>query len=247
MHHTAPIIHQSHRKEGDELPTKPFARQTLSAQVYEHLREEIVFMQRKPGEMISENEIAEQLQVSRTPIREALRLLANERLIEIIPQVGSRVSLISVRKIEEAWFIREQLEVGAFVRAARMWDLFLARQYEEPLLQLIEQQRDAAFAGEHEKLLKLDEEFHKTIISITKNETLIDVIEQMRAHVNRARLLTLKEKTKSGLVVAEHEDILQAIKKRDAQQTGALLENHLQWLHLELPELQKQYPDWFTD
>ncbi len=223
------------------------SRVSLGDQVYKQLRDQIVYLQLQPGQMVYENEIAEKLSVSRTPVREAFRLLGSEQLIEIQPQRGTKVKLISVRKIEEARFIREHLEAGAFRLAAQLWNEELARTYEEKLFDLLKQQQRAVEDQDAATLLKLDEDFHKLILTITGNRTLLQVIDHMRAHINRIRYLVLHELRHMERIVAEHHDILNAIRAGHEEQTVELLNRHFRELDRKLPELRAAFSHYFAD
>lgn len=222
-------------------------RVSLGDQIYKQLRDSIVFLHLKPGQMVYENEIAEQLKVSRTPVREAFRLLMSEQLIDIQPQRGTKVNLISVRKIEEARFIREHLEIGAFRLAANMWNEQIARTYETQLLALLEQQQLAVEDQDAAGLLKYDEDFHKLILTITGNQTLLQVIDHMRAHINRIRFLVLHEFRHMERIVAEHREILESLRAGRTEQTAELLSKHFRKLDRELPELRAAFPQYFAD
>lgn len=222
-------------------------RKTLGDQIYVQLRENIVALQLEPGKIIYENELADMLGVSRTPVREAFRLLANEELIEVMPQRGTKVALISERKVAEARFIRETLETGAFSQVAKLWDDSMAARYEPKLLELLEQQKAAAEQQDILELLKFDEDFHKTMMMITDNQTLLQVINHMRAHINRLRFLALKESDQLGRIIDEHHDILFCIQKGDQDLTARALDQHFRKLDSETPQLRKKYPDYFID
>jgi DNA-binding GntR family transcriptional regulator len=224
-------------------------RRSLGDQIYELLRDDIVYIRLEPGAMIYENEIAERLGVSRTPVREAFRLLANEQLIVIEPQRGTRVAPISASKVTEAWFVRERLEVGAFRQAAARWNEAIEAQCDRQMDSLLEQQAEAARERDALRLLKLDEDMHRLIIEITGNQTLLQVVMQMRAHINRVRYLALTISGKERLerIVCEHQEILQAIRKGDAVRTEQLLESHLSKLNDELPEIRSRYGAYFAD
>jgi len=222
-------------------------RSSLREQIYEQLRDDIVYMRYEPGQAIYENEIADRLNVSRTPVREAFRLLANEHLIEVQPQRGTRVSLISVAKVKESWFIRELLESGAFREAAEQWSKEVAAAYDVPLRQALQQQEEAAHKKDIEALIKLDEEFHRLVMTISGNQTLLGIIDQLRAHINRTRLLSLKENEHLGLIIAEHADLLHYIQAKDKETTEHILYDHLGRLNDEIEALRSKYPTYFTD
>src|SRR5579871_5568333 len=96
-------------------------RATLSAQVYDHLRLRIVTGKLAPGALIDDKDIAAQLHISRTPVREALKRLSDERLVDIVAQSGTRVSPIDPEEVRQAYLIRRALEMeGAGQAASRM-------------------------------------------------------------------------------------------------------------------------------
>src|SRR3954452_16719291 len=126
------------------VPRRGGAR--AGAAVYERLRDAIVSTELEPGRQISENELAEMLGVSRTPVREAVAKLRDDQLVEVVPQLGTFVSRISVAGVDDAQFLREALECSAVRLAAERVDkadvatlhALIARQ---------ESARDAADAG----------------------------------------------------------------------------------------------------
>ncbi|MFD0715432.1 GntR family transcriptional regulator [Paenibacillus sp. GCM10027626] len=233
----------------DLTPLPPqVQRKSLGDQVYDSIRESIVSLRLAPGSMIYENVLAETLQVSRTPIREAIRLLVNEQLLEVMPQRGTRIALISERKVGEARFIREHLELGAFRLAARLWNE-PAHQHQavaEQIERLMQEQRLAAEQGDVALFLQLDESFHQAIIHVTSNETLLQVICHMRGHLNRVRFLAMKELRQMDRVMEEHQALFAAIRQGNEALTAELLQQHVGKLDHELPELRELYPNYFT-
>ncbi|UJF32826.1 GntR family transcriptional regulator [Paenibacillus hexagrammi] len=222
-------------------------RKSLGDQVYETIRESIVSLRLEPGSMIYENELSETLHVSRTPIREAIRLLVSEQLLEVLPQRGTRISPISERKVNEARFIREHLELGAFKLAARMWGLQDRQAERAKLDQLLAGQQEAGAAGDIELFLQHDEAFHRTIMEVTGNVTLMQVINHMRGHLNRLRYLALKEFHYLDQVIQEHKDLIAAIDQGDEALAGSRLERHIGKLDNEMPALRQMFPHFFTD
>jgi DNA-binding GntR family transcriptional regulator len=228
-------------------PLSPAApRKSLGEQVYDSIREGIVSLQLEPGQMIYENELAETLGVSRTPIREAIRMLVSEELLDVLPQRGTRIAFISERKVTETRFIREQLELGAFRVAAKVWDAELHKETRESIQRLLEKQH-AAVAEENISLfLQLDEAFHRAIMEVTGNATLLNVVYHMRGHLNRIRYLVLKQFHPMDRVIEEHHELFAAIEQGDEAATVRLLEAHLGKLDYEIPELRKVYPNYFN-
>jgi GntR family transcriptional regulator, rspAB operon transcriptional repressor len=228
-------------------PLQGNARRSLGDQIYESIREAIVSLRMEPGTLVYENELAETLGVSRTPIRDAIRLLVSEQLLEVLPQRGTRIAFISERKVSEARFIREHLELGAFRLVARQWNQQDRTREVEAIRKLFLEQRMAADREDIAAFLQLDEAFHRTVMEMTGNETLLQVIGHMRAHLNRLRFLAIREYRTMGRVMEEHEQLLTALQEGDEPKTAMLLEQHIGKLDHELPELRRAHAAFFKD
>ncbi|MCR8631012.1 GntR family transcriptional regulator [Paenibacillus radicis (ex Xue et al. 2023)] len=223
-------------------------RQTLGERAYESIRDAIISLQFEPGQMIYENELAASLGVSRTPIREAFRMLLSEELIEILPQKGAKVTLISETKVEETRFVRESLEAAAFQIVARKWV-----QDEEPYISsgkqidlLIDQQETAAQNDDAASFLQLDETFHHHILELSGNQTLLTVVNHMRGHLNRLRYLTLRQLNNMHELTDQHRRIWAAVQANDEQQASDLLRMHLSRLPGEMASLKGQFDTYFS-
>lgn len=96
-------------------------RKTLASEAYHYLYKDIITLKYKPGQMIYENDIAKELGISRTPVREAIHLLASEEFLAIKPQKGIQVQYISKKKVQDSYRVRESLEVTAFKEVATLW------------------------------------------------------------------------------------------------------------------------------
>jgi DNA-binding GntR family transcriptional regulator len=223
-------------------------RKTLGKAAYDKIREEIITLNFKPGQMLSESELAAVLGVSRTPIREAFLMLLQEELLEILPQRGARIALISVKKVEEARFVRESLEISAFKTVARNWnpDDLRQKEMEAKAIELIEKQQRAAIKGENIEFLQLDELFHQLFLELVENQTLISVVSQMRGHLNRMRYLELKTPNHMENVVSQHQSILKAVFSNNEKETEKLLQYHFSHKKDELPEVIEMHSDYFT-
>src|SRR3982075_1752262 len=145
-----------HRRSG-----RPRAA-TASSKIYSDLRTELVSLQRRPGEVISEAEIALSYGMSRTPVREAILKLSDEGLLEIFPQSGIFVSRIPIAALPEAILIRKSLEATTAPLAAERAGAsqILA------LRSVLERQREASAAGDIETFHQTDELFHATVADV---------------------------------------------------------------------------------
>ncbi|MFG6147500.1 GntR family transcriptional regulator [Halobacillus sp. B23F22_1] len=210
-------------------------------QVYSWLRENIISLELAPGRSISEKEISEMLQVSRTPVREAFMKLAQEELLEVYPQRGTFVSLIDLKHVEEVRFIREHLERAAVRVACEVLS-------KENLLQLkdnLAKQKQSVEEKNYTKLFELDEEFHYTIAVGSEKERIWSVIQQMNAHLNRIRVLSLAAHYNWELILEQHETIIYAIETRNPDLADQLMEEHLKKLTFEQESLTSEYMKYF--
>ncbi|MFB5190168.1 GntR family transcriptional regulator [Alicyclobacillus fastidiosus] len=234
------MIGSFHLKEG---------KKTLGEQAYESIREDILSVRLQPGQTIYESEFAQRLNMSRTPIREAVHTLLVEGLIEVLPQRGMKIALISEKKVEETRFVRESLEVSALRQVARDWDSD-HREYQllhRELRMSLEMQAHAAQSQNPAGFLQADEQFHRLLLAASGNDTLISIVSQMRGHLNRVRVLSLQEIQNIDTLIQEHEQLLAAICERDEAKTISILSTHLCRLSEDIPVVKNKYPSFFTD
>lgn len=209
--------------------------------VYESLRDQIISMELEPGRSISEKEISELLQVSRTPVREAFVMLAKEELLEVYPQRGTTISLIDLYMVEEARFIRENLERATVKLACENF----SDEYLERLQLNVATQKKCVDAEDYTKLFELDEQFHYTIAIGSGKERIWTIIQQMKAHLNRIRLLSLAAHLNWDLIVSQHEEILLAIQEKNPQMADEAMEAHLKKLIFDQNKLKEEFPQYF--
>lgn len=228
-------------------PQNRVTRNTFGVQAYETLREAIITWKLKPGQMVYEAELADELGISRTPVREAFRMLLSEELIDVLPQKGARVELISKRKIAETNLIRESLETVGFRLLARDWkpEEAACRQAAQAAERLIEKQREASERKDAWTFLSADEAFHQTLLALTDNRTLLSVVFTMRGHLNRLRYLLLEQASEMDELIAEHEQLLAAVRSNDEALAERLLRRHLHKILEELPEVEAKFPHYF--
>lgn len=209
--------------------------------VYHVLRDNIITLELKPGQNISEKEISDELQVSRTPVRESFVKLTQEELLEVYPQKGTFVSLIDLYHVEEARFIREHLEKAAAKVAAANFPA----EYISHLEVNVAQQKECVKEKNYNRLFELDEAFHHTISIGCGKERIWSVIQQMNAHLNRIRMLSLAADFKWDLILSEHEGIVQAIKNKQPEKAEKVMEDHLKKLKFEQNKLKEMYSEYF--
>lgn len=221
---------------------------SLSDQAYETLRHSIITLELEPGQTLYENELADALNISRTPIRDAFHLLLAEGLIEVLPQRTRKVACLSELKVKESSFVRLSLESSAFKLAARQWDASNRHVKTDKLItRILEEQSEAAEQQDVVLFLQLDEAFHSCILQLADNGTLLEVVHQMRGHLNRFRYLAMKELVLTKNLVQEHYELFDCLKKRDEAGLVQLLEHHLGKIEREIPLLRKKFPAYFSD
>jgi GntR family transcriptional regulator, rspAB operon transcriptional repressor len=214
---------------------------TAASRIYSGLRTELVSLRRRPGEAISEAEIALSYGVSRTPVREAILKLSDEGLLEIFPQSGIFVSRIPVAALPEAIIIRKALEETtarlAAERATSSQILILHS--------ILERQREADAARDGDAFHQADEMFHATIAEVAGHPGIWKLIQQVKVHVDRYRRLTLPQTGRIAQVIAEHEVILAAIEAHDPADARIAMDIHLERLQGDICTTQSINPEFF--
>jgi DNA-binding GntR family transcriptional regulator len=212
-----------------------------SDQVYLALREAIVSAQLAPGLKLSENELAGELGVSRTPIREALARLRDERLVAIVPQLGTFVTLISADAVADAEFVREALECAAVSRAvARIG----ADALEELQSNLTAQER-ASESGDERTFDRLDEDLHRRLCEGSGHAVAWTLSRRANGHLDRVRRLSLPDPDYLSEMLDEHRGIVAAVAAGDALAAESTLRQHLRMVPSSLPRLRQLHPDYF--
>ena len=209
------------------------------AQTYDFLRRSIVTLRLAPGMNLSESEIAEQLSISRTPVREAFIRLSEEGFVDIYPQYGTFVAPIRTKDVLHAQFVRVSLEcalVREFARSATDAGLDAVRAE-------IARQRAALRAGNIEAFYEHDEAMHQAMSG--EQRPVWRFVEPAKMHVDRVRHLMLPKDIRGRGLVAEHERILEALVDRDADRAEAAMRDQLDGLVKGLDEFASRHPDFF--
>jgi len=209
--------------------------------IYRDLKSEIISMTLTPGTPIVEKDLTERYGISRTPVREAVLRLAEEKLVDVIPKSGTFVSRIPLSVLREALVARRALE-EVTVRAAT------ERASESQIMQmraLIQRQQEVADAGDEEAFHRADEEFHAGIAAAGHFPGIWDIIQQIRVQVERYRRLTLPQKGRMQIVVGEHNAVLDGIARRDADLAVANMNDHLNKLSLDIAIFRDLWPNYF--
>ena len=176
-----------------------------------------------PGTKLNERALCEQLGISRTPLREALKVLSTEGLVELQPNRGAVVALLTERRLREIFAVMGALEALAGELACRN---MTAEQFNE--IRALHYQMLAHHArGELAPYFRCNQEIHLAIVAASGNATLAATYRNLNAHVRRARYMANLSQSRWDQAVAEHERILEALGRRDAVALQNLLGNHL--------------------
>ena len=199
------------------------ARTSYAEWAYRIIRDAIIWWDLQPRELISENQLAEKLQISRTPVREALLRLAREDLVEIMPQRGAFVAPIRVDEVLQARLVREVLEVTAVKEGFGRIGADELRAMEAA----IDDQEKAASARDFRAFIDGDEAFHQVILDSAQNEKIKTVVAQMQLHLLRVRVWALPVAERFRLIIEDHKSIYEAYRQRDLKLAVARMESHL--------------------
>lgn len=225
---------------GVKAPARP-QRPTAASQILGALRAAILDMSLPPGAPLAEKELTERFGVSRTPVREALIRLAEEKLVDIFPQSGTFVGRIPLSALPEAVIVRKALEAASL-------DLALARADAAAfadLERIIARQQAMAGLDDREGFHAADEAFHEMIAAIGGHPGIWRVAQQAKAQIDRCRRLTLPTPGRMQHVIAEHRDILAAMRAGDGPAARAALDRHLSAVLPDAEAIRSRHPDYF--
>lgn len=203
---------------------RPFDNITLSQRVRDHLRGEILSNRLSPGTHLQEEVVAEQLGISRAPVREALRLLAAEDLVAIAPRRGAVVKSLSPMEFLAAYQVREALEMLAIRLAVPRFtsdDI-------QSLRALHRQMSALAERGDVEGFFQANAAFHTLILERSGNDRLDAIYRQLMNQMRRYRMRSLSLRGGIERSLMEHAAIIDAVERRDTQAAVGLLSEHIQ-------------------
>ncbi|PIB23115.1 GntR family transcriptional regulator [Amylibacter kogurei] len=216
-------------------------RRTSVDDVFDYLHEQITSLRLKPGDKISEAEIAAEFGVSRQPVRDAFSRLANLDLLLIRPQRATEVRRFSMRQIEKSRFVRAAIEADVLRRAALHCDAMGAARLDGELLQ----QEAAAKIKDVERFGQLDYSFHKVLCEIAKVEYAYEVILEEKAKVDRLCMLGMEKEQRMPELVGDHRDIAAAIKSNDGEKAVEFGMKHLSRLDSTIARITETNANYF--
>lgn len=192
--------------------------------VFESLREAIIQGRLKPGERLMEIQMADEMGVSRTPVREAIRKLELEGFVVMIPRKGAYVSGISVKDIVDVFEVRAALEaLAAGLAAERITDEEL-EELERTLVQISEHSDKDDLGA----IVETDIIFHDLIYRACRNERLVQIITHLKEQIQRFRTTSLSQPGRSKDALGEHRGIVEAISERNVEVAQNLARDHIE-------------------
>ena len=180
------------------------------------IKDNIIHLELAPGSMVSENELAAAMGLSRTPVREALIELSKVKIVEIYPQKGSAVALIDYDLVEDIRRLQENV---------RLQNFYLENYYPEALMDL-------------------DNQFHALIFEIARKDQVYALMDNISIHFDRVRSMALSA-VKNLKIVQDHENLVNAIARKDAAAATSLMELHLSRYKIDAKAIREKYPDYF--
>ncbi|WP_371365536.1 HTH-type transcriptional repressor RspR [Sporomusa rhizae] len=206
------------------VPIKLDSYKPLREVVAETLREAIVNGTLSPGERLMEIQLAEELGVSRTPVREAIRKLELEGFVVMIPRRGTYVADLSIKDINEVFEIRTALDVLAAGLAVER----ITEDELEQLERLLVEISDLTEQGDADKIVEVDGQFHDILYRASRNDRLVGIINNLREQFTRFRSISMQYPGRIQKTVEEHRRLVEAIAGRDLELAQQIAREHME-------------------
>lgn len=216
------------------VPYESKSHRTLREQVYDTMKKQILTGEIQPGARLMEIDLSEKLGVSRTPIREAIRKLEEEGLVILESRKGARVSPVTAQDMEDVLLVREDLEGLAAALAAQA----ITEQDIGYLEVMLEEYEQAIRSENMDQIIALDADFHKRIVSLSRNKLLMSFSASAQDQALRFRYLYyVDQDTRAEHMPEEHREIIQALASRDSQRARQVAEEHIRRLRNDVSRM----------
>ena len=222
--------------ETDSIVTK-----TTTDVVYEKLYEEIISLKVRPGEKLSETDVAKRFNVSRQPVRNAFTRLGNQNLLVIRPQKATEVRGFSMERIAHDRFVRMSVELEVIRCAAQNWDSDKTESLEDNL----RLQEQSIKAGDLTEFHALDYNFHQLMCEFGGHPNAFKIIYDSKQKLDRLCVLSLEEEYQAEAVLDDHRAIASALTAGHAEKAAAALRMHLSRLDTTITDIHAKYPEYF--
>jgi DNA-binding GntR family transcriptional regulator len=212
----------------------------MSDWVYSELSEAIRSLEFPPGMKLSEPSLAARLEVSRAPVREAIGRLADQRLVTVVPQSGTRVAPILMNEVENACFIRSSLESGALRQAIER-----PSTRTDDLRRILEANRASFEGGLADEFFATDEQLHQTVFALAGVPEVWGVVRGVKVHLDRLRHLHMPHALASPDIIDEHEMIIDALESGDARAGEEVIHRHAYRIIADSEYIRDEHPEYF--
>lgn len=210
-----------------------YKHDTHSETAYRLLKEKIVTLVLPPATLLNEAKLMAELNLGRTPIREALQRLASENLVVILPRRGTIVADLNISDIQKIFEVRLELET------------YVARLAASRATPAQIEAMEALFAGadelirqaDHHQLISLDHQAHRLLVQAAHNEFLEEILEQLYTHILRLWYLSLHKVSRLAEAIEEHRHIIAAVKARDGERAAQIMRTHIDGFQREFTAL----------
>lgn len=199
------------------------SRRYLHDEAVERLRELILSGELPPRSRINEVELAERFDISRTPLREAIKILATEGLLDLLPRRGARVASLSTKEIEDTLEVVAALEATAGELSAKA----MTEGEVEAVADLTRRMVAAWKAGDEAEYFRLNRQIHEAIMRASRNDVLDSVYLSLSGRIQRARYSAHKTAAQWQKAVEDHEEMLALLRARSGTRLGALMRRHV--------------------
>jgi DNA-binding GntR family transcriptional regulator len=216
----------------------------LATTVHARLISDIVTLRFQPGQTLSENELASEYGVSRTPVREAVQRLRLAGLVEVRPQSGTFVSKVDLARFREAQFVRETLETACIELALSRDEPFAAKDL-AAMRREISAQSQCAADRDAVGFVQHDEAMHRIVCALSGHESVWDTIAQSKVHLDRVRHMSLVTQDVMRSLVRQHRAIVDGIAAANTKAAVAAARQHTRETLRVLPDLIATHPDYF--
>lgn len=198
-------------------------RVSLRDQVYGVLRHRIITGEIPPGGDIDDKEVAGQLGISRTPVREAIKKLSDERLVDVVAQSGTRASRIDRQEVQQAYLIRRALEMESAAQAA----MNMSAKHAEALNSNLAEHTKAIEQKRFADAIAVDDSFHRYIAGISNLNRLWNTVEISKAELDRCRHMMMPRAGEADLTLKQHRDVIRHLQGGDAEAARQAMARHL--------------------
>ena len=214
--------------------------------VGEPLKQEILDLRLKPGQMISENDVCDRFGVSRTPVREALRLLQEQGFVETVPYRGTYVTLLSLDNIKQMIYMRVAVETMVLRDFIAVQSPMVMEDIRHQIAkqQALIQEKDF----EPEQFYRMDAKMHSIWFTAVRRQKLWEMLQAQQLHYTRFRMLDFITETDFTRIIGEHKELFGLIEARDERGVEASLKEHLYYSMKRMRKsIEVDYKDYFEE